>query len=129
MEEYLSRTRKSAVIRLAEMCNKIWDIIREMWINRCDQEHNNEESEINIKRNEDSNKKIDEIYNKLPAMRTLPMSDRSFFNKDREWRKKQRLKEKVKWVKRASIIIKAYGSIGEISAEARLMREYFLATD
>ena len=87
MEEFLSRSRKSAIIRLAEMCNRIWEIIRELWINRCGEEHNNEDSVINIKRNEDSDKKIDEIYNKLPAMRTLPMSDRSFFSKDRKWRK------------------------------------------
>ena len=57
------------------------------------------------------------------------MSDRSFFGKDKEWRKKQKLKDKIKWVKRANRIMRAYESIGRTSSEARLMREYFLAPD
>ena len=42
---------------------------------------------------------------------------------------KQKLKDKIKWVKRANMIMRAYESIGKISSEARLMREYFLAPD
>jgi hypothetical protein len=54
------------------------------------------------------------------------MSDRKFFTKDPDWRKRRRLREKEKWCKQARIIIDAYEKIAINSGEARLLRQYFL---
>ena len=43
--------------------------------------------------------------------------------------KKQKLKHKIRWVRRAEIIMKSYETVGEDSCEARLMRRYLLEPD
>ena len=129
IEEYVQGTRKSAVNILANLCNQIWGITKDLWTHRCNEEYKEEYSSINTTRNNEANEAIDEIFNNLPSMRNLPMADRNFFRKNKEWRKKLKLSEKKKWIRRAKVIIRSYENIGEESSEARLMRGYFLAPD
>ena len=44
-------------------------------------------------------------------------------------KKKQKVKEKIRWVRRAEVIIKSYETVGQESCEARLMRSYLLEPD
>jgi hypothetical protein len=85
------------------------------------------ESRINVEQNEAINTTIDDIYSRLPSnRRLLPMADRKFFAKDANWRKRRRLREKIKWSRQAKVVIDAYEQIAINSGEARLLREYFL---
>ena len=80
------------------VCNKIWKVTDNMWALRNEQEHNDQRSEINKKRNEDNNNMIDELFEKVPPRRLLPMSDRQFFNTKPEKIKRRKLKDKLNWV-------------------------------
>ena len=79
VQEYLQGTRKSTFKVLATLCNKIWAVTEKLWKNRCDEEHNNENSLINDKRSQKVDEDIDKIYEGLPSLRSLPMVDRAFF--------------------------------------------------
>ena len=129
VQEYLQGTRKSTFKVLATLCNKIYAVTEKLSKNRCDEEHNNENSLINNKRSQKADEDIDKIYEGLPSLRSLPMVDRAFFKRKKKWRKKQKLKDKMRWVRRAEIILKSYESVGEDSCEARLMRRYLLEPD
>ena len=59
----------------------------------------------------------------------MPLADRAFFKKDKDWWKKQKLREKIKWIRRAKIIMISYKRIGNESREVRLMRNYLLEPD
>ena len=124
LDEYLHNTRKSSKIRMALICGRIWEITDSMWMLRNEHEHKDKDNVLNRMRNENQNILIDRIYNKLPSMRFLPMSDRHFFNKSSEWIKKRKLKDKIRWVKRASIILNNYNEVGNTTKEARVLRRF-----
>ena len=65
----------------------------------------------------------------LPSLRSLPIADRAFFKRKKRWIKKQKVKDKIRWVRRAEVIIKSYETVGQESCEARLMRRYLLEPD
>ena len=80
-----------------------------------------------MERNTIVNETIDNIYERLPSnIRLLPMADRKFFRKNAEWRKRRRLKDKIKWSRQAKVILEAYEKIEETTPEASLLRRYFL---
>ena len=89
IEEYVQGTRKLAVNILANLCNQIWGITKELWAQRCNEEYKQEDSTINNTRNNVENNTIEEIFRNLPSMRNLPMADRNFL-------KKQRMEEETK---------------------------------
>ena len=126
MDRYLKNTRKKSSIRLSMVCNKIWKVTDNMWALRNEQEHNDQRSEINKKRNDSNNNLIDELFGKIPPKRLLPMSDRYFFNTKPERIKKRKLKDKINWVRRAKIIISKYNEVGNSSVEARNLRTYLM---
>ena len=105
MDDHLQSSKKSTPKTLAILCNKIWNITKELWKDRCDEEHNNENSLMNEKRNIKADEEIENIFAELPSLRKLPLADRAFFKKDKVWWKKQRLREKIKWIRRAKIIM------------------------
>ena len=88
--EMLQATRKSTLKVLATLCNKIWAVTERLWKNRCDEEHNNENSLINNERNKKADEDIDKIYERLPSLRSLPIADRAFFKRKKKWIKKNK---------------------------------------
>jgi len=90
IDEHLMGTRKSSVIRMSSICNKIWEVTDVMWRNRNDKEHNIEDSEVNVRRNQSADQDIDRIYDMLPPVRYLPMIDRQFFRNDKQRHKKKK---------------------------------------
>ena len=61
-----------------------------------------------MERDEEVNKAIDDVYNRLPDnLRMLPHDDQQFFAKKAIYRKHRKLKDKIKWVKQATRIIRS----------------------
>ncbi len=76
------------LLKLSGVCNKIWEITDSMWFLRNEKEHNKSNNEINITRNNEINEKTDRIFNRIPPMSLLPLTDRTFFKYQSEWIKK-----------------------------------------
>ena len=79
---------------------------------------------MNQEQNTKVNEDIEEIYNKLPKhLRVLPHDDMQFFSKKKEYRKQQRLKDKIRWVNKVKRII---NKIITTNPSAALMHNWLL---
>ena len=106
--------------------NEIWKITEDMWKSRNEAEHKDEKSRINVERDTEANIAIEDIYDRLPRnLRILPHDDQQFFAKNVTYRKQRKLKEdKIKCIKQATRIIKAYETIQATNPSATLMLEW-----
>jgi len=68
---------------------------------------------------------VDEIFDSAPPMRQLPVTSRHFFGKGRTWRKNCKIKDKKKWIRDATVVLRAHEEIGMTTPEAIRFREYF----
>ena len=123
----LEGTRKCPRVWISKLVNEIWKITEDMWKLRNEAEHKDEKSRVNKERNEKIDEKIDTIYDKLPKnLRIMPHDDMQFFSKKREFRKQRRLKDKIRWVTKATNIIKGYENIATTNPSAALMHNWLL---
>ena len=124
-KDFFQGTRKSPKVWFGQLSNEIWKITNALWTTRNEAEHKDEKSRINIERDEEVNRAIDDVYNRLPDnLRMLPHDDQQFFAKKAIYRKQRKLKDKVKWVKQATRIIQAYEDIHNHNPSASLMIEW-----
>mgnify|MGYP000926480485 FL=1 len=56
----------------------------------------------------------------------MPHDDMQFFSKKKEFRKQRRLKDKIRWVTKATRIIKGYENIASSNQSAALMHNWLL---
>ena len=126
VQKHLLGTRRSSHKWLAILSNRIWEITEDAWKHRNSIEHGDDENNERSKEiNQELDKEVDSIYDSVPPMRQLPVTSRHFFGKGRTWRKNRKIKDKRKWIRDASVVLRAHEEIGMTSPEAIRFREYF----
>ena len=68
---------------------------------------------------------VNEIFDSAPPMRQLPVTSRHFFGKGQSWRNNRKIKDKKKWMRDATVVLRAHEEIGMSTPEAIRFREYF----
>ena len=104
----IQEENKSAMQWLLRVLRHIQQLNYDMWKQRNDSIHEEENSRHNKARHEELNEEIRRFYHDLPARRFLPHSDAHFFARGAEKIKQLRLSQKELWVDTAFAIRDAF---------------------
>jgi hypothetical protein len=104
------KRRTQGMTVIVKITRRVQKIIREMWHNRNDELHRNEESRINRDRHQKLDQQIDTLYSRKAAIhsRLLAIADARYFRRDKRTLKKRRLAQKERWVRDAEDILNKY---------------------
>jgi len=126
VKRHLAGTWKSSHKWLAILSNRIWDITEDAWKHRNRIEHGDDKNnERSNDINHELDKEVDEIFDSAPPIRQLPVTSRHFFGKGRTQRKNRKIKDKNKWIRDATVVLRAHEEIGMTTPEGIRFREYF----
>ena len=124
------KTKKKGVTIIALMVQQVQRIVREMWYNRNDELHKNEQSRINKERMAESDLKIGNIFERK---RGIPLSliapgDRKYFRRKIQTIKRMRLVRKERWIRDAELILNKYDTENN-TEQIRRFRSFFMHRD
>ena len=124
------KTRKKGNTVIAQMIKNVQVILREMWYNRNDELHNNEQSRLNKTKSKELDLLIDGVLTRKKdiPVRHLAQADRKYFRRTRQYLKTLRNTRKERWINDAEAILDKYDNENN-SEQVRAFRAYFMHRD
>ena len=124
------KTKKKGTTVVAEIIRKVQKVVRELWYNRNDELHMNEQSRINKEKSNEINTQIDILLRRkrLIPLGHLAPADRKYFKRKTQNLKRMRNNRKERWAKDAEAILDKYDTENN-SAQVRAFRSYFMHRD
>ena len=107
MDSHFKGSRKSSARWLLILCGRIWGITKQLWEHGNKIEHGvDENNHLAEDRHTELNAQIDTIFDRVPALRYLPLTSRHFFTQTKAWRKRRKLQDKQKWIRDTDVVLK-----------------------
>jgi hypothetical protein len=122
--EYNKNSRISPTFWLATLTIKLWSLWDTLWEYRNEFKHRPQGTK---EEQEQLDKQIEEIYERIPDLRMLTPTERRFFVTTAQARKTHTIRRKRKWLRDATVILLRFQSMADKSSSVRLFRQYFSA--
>ena len=124
------KTKKKGVTIITLMVQQVQRIVREMWYNRNDELHKNEQSRINKERMAESDLKIGNIFERKRGipLGLIASGDRKYFRRQIQTIKRMRLVRKERWIRDAELILNKYDTENN-TEQIRRFRSFFMHRD
>lgn len=130
-EKYHKRTatRVRAQTKIRHMIRGCQKLLKNIWKQRNEEIHRNEESAENKRKHEELNKKLEEIYkNKKRIPNAYLGQDARIFRSKEDKIRRMKVKRKERWVQNAEATMSKYKR-GNERKEAKLMRSFFMPSN
>jgi len=128
IDRHFKGSRKSSARWLSILCGRIWGITEQLWEHRNTIEHGvDANNHLAEERHSELNEQIDAIFDRVPALRYLPLTSRHFFTQNKAWRKRCKLRDKRKWIRDADVVLKRYEEIRNLSHTARNFENFLIS--